>query len=219
MVARNGTSAANKSLTISKGYGGMCLKFVRICWGVDAKYPSAKTAWAKAKKKHRSLDNAPVGVPVFMSHPKSVYGHVAVYLGAGKMRSTNSSTGRVTTYKISTWESWGYTVQGWTEDLNGVNLPVKPLSSPPPKKPSPPKKPVDTRDTIYNKGDKGVRVKHLQEELNRVFPKYSRLKIDGKYGPATEAVIKEFQRRVKINVDGVVGPKTTAELNKLGIYF
>ena len=44
--------------------------------------------------------------------------------------------------------------------------------------------------------------------MNRVFARYSHLDVDGIFGPATEAVIREAQRRAGIAVDGVVGPDT-----------
>ena len=68
-------------------------------------------------------------------------------------------------------------------------------------------------------GSKGAAVRALQGRLNIVFPSYSRLIVDGIYGPATEAVIKEFQRRSKLVADGIVGPATRAALAKNAIRF
>jgi hypothetical protein len=68
-------------------------------------------------------------------------------------------------------------------------------------------------------GATGGRVSALQAGLNRVFPSYSRLAVDGQFGNATKAVVQEFQRRVGITADGVVGPVTTAKLNSYGITF
>lgn len=72
-------------------------------------------------------------------------------------------------------------------------------------------------DNTLEKGDEGPRVKKLQEGLNKVFPAYSKLKVDSDFGPATEKVVKEFQRRSKLDDDGIVGSKTIAELKKHGI--
>lgn len=70
------------------------------------------------------------------------------------------------------------------------------------------------------RGSKGTRVRNLQAGMNRIFRKYSKLKLDGDFGPKTEAVIKEFQRRAGgLAVDGIVGPKTTAALNSYGVRF
>lgn len=208
MTTASGAAAAAKSLSITTGYGGLCLQFVRTCWGVPAKYVNAKTAWAKAVKKHPGLDRIPVGAPLFMSHPKSKDGHVVIYLGGNSVRSTNSATGRVATYSIATWQSWGYTVLGWSEDLNGVDLPIDPTPVAPPRPVTPPPAagPVPSQ-----------RIKNLQAGLNRAFPAYSKLAVDGFDGPKTKAVVKEFQRRTGLVQDGNVGPLTTAKLAKYGI--
>lgn len=63
-----------------------------------------------------------------------------------------------------------------------------------------------------------TRVRTLQAGLNKVFPSYSRLDVDGDYGPLTAAVVKEFQRRVGgLLLDGAVGEKTAQALAKFGI--
>jgi hypothetical protein len=59
-------------------------------------------------------------------------------------------------------------------------------------------------------------VRRLQTWLNAMFPSYSRLAVDGQYGPATEAVVREFQRRSGLVADGVIGPKTLAAMRSLG---
>lgn len=66
------------------------------------------------------------------------------------------------------------------------------------------------------KRDNNGRVRHLQEYLNAAFGSYSKLTVDGDFGPATEAVVKEFQKRSKLGADGIVGPATLAELKKHG---
>lgn len=214
MTAKSGVAAANNSLKVTTGFGGLCLKFVRTAWQVPAKYASAKSAWANAKKRHKGLSGIPVGAPLFMSHPKSKYGHVVIWLGNNKVRSTNSSTNRVATYDLDTWtKKWGYTIQGWTEDLNGVDLPIDP------KTPAKPKPKPDPIPGILDEGDRGVRVRHLQEGLNTIFPSYSKLAADGLFGDKTEKVIKEFQKRSGLKVDGIVGPATKAKLAKAGVRF
>lgn len=58
------------------------------------------------------------------------------------------------------------------------------------------------------RGAKGENVKQLQEALNSLGG-YN-LKLDGMYGPATEAAVRSFQQSKGIRVDGIVGPQTTA---------
>lgn len=78
-------------------------------------------------------------------------------------------------------------------------------------------KPSTGGTAVLRLGSKGNAVKHLQSELNRWFPTYSKLNVDGSFGYATEKVIKEFQRRVDIEVDGIVGPNTKKQLAKFKI--
>lgn len=72
-------------------------------------------------------------------------------------------------------------------------------------------------DGVLAVGDSGPEVTKLQKGLNDAFPAYSKLKVDGQFGPATAAVVAEFQRRAKLVADGVVGPKTRAALAKNGV--
>lgn len=75
---------------------------------------------------------------------------------------------------------------------------------------SPPKPPAPNpvaRPTL-RRGSTGGDVIYLQALLNRMFASYSNLAVDGDFGPATEAVVREVQRRSKLSADGVVGPDT-----------
>ena len=62
-------------------------------------------------------------------------------------------------------------------------------------------------------------MKNLQKALNRAFPSYSKLVVDGIYGALTAAVVREFQRRAGLVVDGIVGPLTIAAPKKYGVTF
>lgn len=59
------------------------------------------------------------------------------------------------------------------------------------------------------KGDKGDDVVALQHLLN---VEGHKIKIDGDFGPRTEAVVKMFQEVHDLEADGIVGPKTWAAL-------
>jgi hypothetical protein len=61
-------------------------------------------------------------------------------------------------------------------------------------------------------GSRGPEVESLQLFLNRVFPSYSKLVVDGVFGAATDKVVREFQRRSGLTPDGIVGPVTWAKL-------
>jgi N-acetylmuramoyl-L-alanine amidase len=59
---------------------------------------------------------------------------------------------------------------------------------------------------ILRKGDKGEEVKELQKLLD--------LKIDGDFGPKTEAAVKKYQEKNGLIIDGIVGSKTWSKLKK-----
>jgi hypothetical protein len=69
---------------------------------------------------------------------------------------------------------------------------------------------------VLRPGDHNDLVRLLQARLNRDYPLYSHLVVDGIYGPATTGVVREFQRRAGLQVDGIAGPQT---LGRLGLNF
>lgn len=106
----------------SRGYMGLCLVFVRNCYGIAAKYPSAAEAWKHAQHKHGPSTDIPIGAPVFFSTPATAYGHVALYLGGGKYRTNYSAKGTVVTATLGKGAMAGMTLLGWSEDLNGARV-------------------------------------------------------------------------------------------------
>jgi hypothetical protein len=60
------------------------------------------------------------------------------------------------------------------------------------------------------RGARGAAVRQLQEAL--VAHGHSLALLDGIFGPATEAAVKDFQRTEGLTDDGVAGPKTWAKL-------
>ena len=67
--------------------------------------------------------------------------------------------------------------------------------------------PVPAR--TLRKGNRGDDVKWMQQRLN-VYG--AGLKVDGDFGPVTEAAVKEYQLRHGLAVDGIVGPVTRRAL-------
>lgn len=85
-----------------------------------------------------------------------------------------------------------------------------PITKPPAKRPT-----VKVR--TMRLGSKGDDVKRLQRELKRIFPAYAgKLKVDGSFGPKTNAAVRMFQARAHLTRDGRVGPKTRAKLKSYG---
>jgi peptidoglycan hydrolase-like protein with peptidoglycan-binding domain len=66
--------------------------------------------------------------------------------------------------------------------------------------------------TLKN-GDRGPEVKKLQTSLNDSGAK-PKLKVDGQFGPATDAAVKEFQKQNKLKQNGVVSGEVTDALSE-----
>jgi peptidoglycan hydrolase-like protein with peptidoglycan-binding domain len=65
---------------------------------------------------------------------------------------------------------------------------------------------------MLQKGSSGPAVRILQ----RLLTFYGKAtKVDGEFGPITEAKVKEFQKARKLKEDGIVGPHTWRELSEL----
>lgn len=87
-----------------------------------------------------------------------------------------------------------------------------------------PSKRIFVRKSTVKKGSKGKTVAYMQEQLNRhdhqCEPCSWELKVDGKFGPITDAAVREFQgnhrevgridipERSELVVDGICGPQT-----------
>lgn len=69
---------------------------------------------------------------------------------------------------------------------------------------------------LLKKGSNGNDVKKVQEWINlwRYYDRdwYHNIAVDGDFGPLTEKIIKEFQKKHKLTVDGVVGDQTFQKL-------
>lgn len=118
--------AIAKANSIHSGYAGMCLKFVQDCYNAAARFPSALAAWQGSTSRHAlggSVSGVPQGAPLYMTDGNP-NGHVAIYLGGGRMRTTNSADGRIHTDPVSLWTGrYGYRLQGWTDDIEGQAIP------------------------------------------------------------------------------------------------
>lgn len=138
MARRSPAAAATwaRGMVGTKGYGGLCLKFSRLAYPAGSKYSHARLAWQRAEHRHATSSTAqmPVGVPIFLDKPGSTYGHVAVYVGGGKMVTTRASTNRIHLDSVALWKSWGWRVLGWSEDINGVRVYAPPTSGAAPSK-------------------------------------------------------------------------------------
>jgi hypothetical protein len=125
-MTRTGNAARDWALSQDTWHTGYCLVFTRSCFDVAARYGTARLAWDNAQKRHQETDPSriPANVPVWWTGGSRGYGHVAFSLGGGLCRSTDwPSAGQVSTTHISNIHtSWGHTLVGWTEDINGVTV-------------------------------------------------------------------------------------------------
>jgi hypothetical protein len=136
--------------------------------------------------RHEGDKNPPRGVPVAWSGGSRGFGHRAVSLGNGKVRSTDMSdtggryqkgnVGTATIDQIS--NAMGIQYLGWTETITGQRIPLAPKPKPSPK-PTPAPKPTrvsEARDLLEkamiraNRKKRPVRAKALQTAL-KVLPK------------------------------------------------
>ncbi|TNE50173.1 MAG: hypothetical protein EP343_09590 [Deltaproteobacteria bacterium] len=70
-------------------------------------------------------------------------------------------------------------------------------------------------NNMLRRGASGPQVRALQDMLNKVGATPP-LDTDGKFGPLTQAAVRNFQTQQGISVDGVVGPQTMGKLDNPG---
>ncbi len=101
-----------RSLLGSTEYDGYCQRFVRLCYsagGLNAPYnaPSAADAWDWWGIS-TSRDNIPIGACLYFN--TSVYGHVGIYTGEGRMLHAVSTVKEetISSYFWDCYLGWGY---------------------------------------------------------------------------------------------------------------
>lgn len=196
----------------TSGFSGMCLHFVWRCLDGQHTYglPDANAAFRASRHLH-TTGTPPAGVPVYFLGSK--HGHVALSVGGGRIRSTDwPSSNRISEVRISELSrAWGRRYAGWAADLAGHRIPgiatAASASAPSSARKGSPRRPYPGRSTTP--GDRGATVTVIQDRLNALG---ARLAEDGRFGPATEAAVKRFQRDRRLAVDGHVGPRTWAAL-------
>ena len=122
--------------------------------------------------------------------------HIGLYIGGSKVIEASGVEAGVCMSNISAskWKCWG--------ELKNISYEEK----------------EDDDMSIWHptirRGSKGQDVIDCQTMLNRLGYDLGKYGIDGDFGRATEAAVKEFQRDHKLNQDGVVGPLTWDALEK-----
>ena len=196
--------AKNEIKNPSRNWNALCLMFVRKCFNVAAKYPDARTAWANAKKKHKTSNasSIPAGVPVFFD-TSSKWDHIVLSIGGGKCISTDAlRKGKPDVVSIASLaKNWG-PLLGWSEDVNGVTVykaPVKPTIPAFPKGLAPGKNSPSARTLQKQLKKAGFLAKDAAESDN--------------YGPMTRTAVAKFHNKhSQFKAEGVskdvkIGPK------------
>lgn len=174
----------------------MCLWQVQEWWATGHAYPDALSQWAAAQQHHDA--SPPVGAPVFYSGGSG--GHVAVYLGAGMIRSTDAPTLTLVGTVPLSWPTrrWGHPYAGWSSDLAGITLP---LSAPAPVT----GRPVYLSRLHYGQTSSDS-VADLQARLNAVYlDSGHRLPVTGNYLTLTDAAVRGWQGSIGNRVDAPLG--------------
>jgi hypothetical protein len=107
--------------------GGLCLKFVRECFGVPEFAPTAMDAWNKT---HQITGAPPKGVdvPVYFSLGNNPAGHVAVSLADGRVASSSLPGKHTVPYYHASIDALikfygqGIKYLGWSDKLGGVQI-------------------------------------------------------------------------------------------------
>lgn len=140
--------------------------------------------------RHEGDRNPPRGVPVAFSGGSRGFGHRAVSLGGGKIRSTDMVGDRYTPGKVGTTtisaieKSMNQQYLGWSETITGIRIPLAPAPAKPPvKKPTAPPKPVTP-----------TRVSKARDLLENAMIRANRQK-KTKRAAAIKAALKALPRR------------------------
>lgn len=104
---------------------GYCLRWAHLQAGIPPKYLSATQAWQHASDKHRRDRTPPAGAAVYWTGGSEGFGHIAISVGHGKVRSTDAGgDGHVATVGVA-WphRNWGLRYAGWSDSINGYTIP------------------------------------------------------------------------------------------------
>jgi len=99
----------------------MCLFTVQQWFAAPWSGPYAEEAWRRWGGQHPGDTNPPAGVPVYWHNPRSRYGHIALSVGGGVVRSTDwprdTRVGEVTIAELT--RRWGVQYLGWSDRFSG----------------------------------------------------------------------------------------------------
>lgn len=124
-MVRNAESTAENAEASATNSPGYCLQWSRERAAIGALQPDAASAWNHAMRRHPGDRNPPRGAMVYWLGGSHGYGHIAVAVGGGRIRSTDAGgSGRVATVDVGWPErAWGLSYAGWADNVNDQTIP------------------------------------------------------------------------------------------------
>lgn len=120
--------------------------------------------------------------------------HIGLYVGDGKCIEARGTISGVIESDLDTWDEWGMlSAVDYTDMAPDV---------------------IITGIKTLRRGDSGLSVKDLQEQLIALGYDVGSKGADGIYGAKTEAAVQDFQRKNGLTADGIAGKLTMAALRK-----
>jgi hypothetical protein len=124
-MVRNAEATAKNAEASHTNSPGYCLQWSRERADIGSLFPDAATAWRNAFHRHKGDRNPPRGAMVYWTGGSKGYGHIAVSVGGGRIRSTDAGgSGQVATVDLGWPErAWGLPYAGWADNVNDVEIP------------------------------------------------------------------------------------------------
>ncbi|MGZ4483741.1 MAG: hypothetical protein ACXVW8_05415 [Nocardioidaceae bacterium] len=119
------TQTAVSARQSTRNAPGYCLRWAHLRAGIPPRYPTAADAWRHATDRHPGDRRPPAGAAVYWTGGSHGFGHIAISVGHGKVRSTDAAgEGHVATVGVG-WahRNWGLRYAGWADSINGYTIP------------------------------------------------------------------------------------------------
>jgi len=118
-------TTARRALADNTNKPGYCQQWCREKAGIGSLYGTAAIAWKNTNDRYPGNRDVPRGAMAFWTGGSHGYGHIAVGLGHGMVRSTDSGgAGRPANVPLAWVEQhWGLPYAGWAWDVNEVTIP------------------------------------------------------------------------------------------------